>query len=795
MARFPLHKDPQAHWEMQKYDNPIPSRQYILRALEALKGPTSDLDLAKAFGIYKQAERLEAFQHRLMAMQRDGQLIQNRRGDFGLVSKMHLLQGTVIGHKEGFGFLAPDDGSGDIFLSFRQMQIVFDGDRVLARVKHEDRKGRRNAVIVEVLERNTKQLVGRYYYESGVGFVVPDNKRITHNIIVAPQNAQGAQTGQCVLAEITLPPDFKRQAHGKILEILGDIRTSGIETDMAIRTFDIPFEWPQAVTQEVSSLGPEVLAQDKVGRVDLTALPLVTIDGEDAQDFDDAVYCERKPSGGFRLLVAIADVSHYVLTDSNLDQEAHKRGNSVYFPNRVIPMLPEVLSNGLCSLKPQVDRLCMVCELHISTKGKVARYRFFEGLMCSQARLTYTQVHAYLSRRDFQYSSTLSPALELEPVRESLSNLYELFQKLRQTRQERGSIDFDTKETKILFNNEGKIDNIVATSRNDAHRLIEECMLLANTAAAKLLQKMELPVLYRIHEQPKEEKITLLNQFLASLGLQLPKRKHLQAKDFQAVLRKSAGRPDERLIQTVLLRSMQQAQYSADPMGHFGLAYPIYAHFTSPIRRYPDLMVHRALRYLIRSRLETPHVQRVPGVKRVPKKQWLQLSAKKMHTLGEHCSATERRADEATRDAYGWLKCEYMQDRVGEIYKGLVSGVVPFGLFVELKDIFVEGLVHVSALPSDYYTHDEVHHRLVGQRSGRYHGLGDEICVRLAKVDLDDRKIDFELLDNYSHDKRGLGSKRAKKDKGVPKGRGKVNMRRERAASSKKRKKSKKKSN
>ncbi|MEJ2680213.1 MAG: ribonuclease R [Gammaproteobacteria bacterium] len=775
MAKFPLHKDPDAQWEAQRYEKPIPSRQYIKNVLEALGEPLSELELAQAFGIHKDLQQFESFQHRLRAMQRDGQLIQNRQGDLGLVAKMHLIQGVVLGHRDGYGFVRPDNGEADLYLSYRQMRAVFDGDRVLVREAGQDRRGRRMGSIVEVLERPTATLMGRYYVESGVGFVIPDNRRITHQVLIAPNNVNDAVPGQFVRVDILAPPHVNHQPVGKIVEILGDSQTAGIETDVALHTFGIPHEWPDAVLAESEAILPEVQEADATYRVDLRALPFVTIDGEDARDFDDAVYAEPTENGGFRLLVAIADVSHYVQRGSALDEEARLRGTSVYFPNRVVPMLPERLSNGLCSLKPHVDRLCMVCELRVSATGKVTRYQFFEGIMRSQARLTYSSVHQYLQTNATAWQSDLDAALEPEAVRNNVLALNALFALLLKERTKRGAIDFETTETRVVYDDGGRIDRIVARTRNDAHRLIEECMLLANVAAAKLLQKLEIPALYRIHEQPSEEKLDMLNQFLASLGLQFPKRKHLQPQDFQKIVERVQGRPDFSLIQTVLLRAMMQARYGSETQGHFGLAFPHYTHFTSPIRRYPDLVVHRAIRYVIRSRIETTLVKRVPKAKRLSKTAWLETSARQLTALGEQCSRAERRADEATRDAMDWLKCEYMQAHVGNVYEGVISAVTPFGFFVELKDIYVEGLVHVSTLNRDYYTHDAVHHRLIGGRTCQAHCLADAVTVRVSRVELDERKIDFELIDNaglLDREARGIRfSAPARPDRGERKSR------------------------
>lgn len=766
MVQWPLSEDPQAQWEAHKYDNPIPSRQYILQVLEQWDGPAMAHELAQAFGILENPESLEGFERRLAAMRRDGQLVQTRTGAYGLVAKMHLIQGTVQGHREGFGFLIPDDGGDDFYLSSRQMRIVFDGDRVLARETYYDKRGRRNASIVEVIERKTTQVVGQFYLEGDIGFVVPENKRIPHQIVVTQTNALGARHGQFVVADIIVPPDFRHQPQGRIVKVLGEPMASGMETDVAIHTHGIPCQWPEAVEKALSAYSSQVAEADKTLRVDLRQQAFVTIDGEDAKDFDDAVFCEPTSSGGWNLYVAIADVSHYVRRGEALDEEARVRGTSVYFPSRVIPMLPELLSNGLCSLNPAQDRLCLVCEVRIGPSGRVSRYRFMEAVIHSHARLTYTRVARFLSdQSDLDFTQ--------EPVKNSLHALFELYQVLRKNRRARGAIDFETVETKIKFNSKGKIESIDPVERNEAHKIIEECMLLANVCAAKLLRTYELPALYRVHAEPKQEKLDQVNDFLASFGLQLPTRKKLVAKDYQKVLDQVRDRPDAHLVQTVLLRSMMQARYTEESAGHFGLAYPAYTHFTSPIRRYPDLVVHRAIRYLIRSTIECPQVLRVKGVKRLKKQDWLEISPDQLHELGEQCSYTERRADDATRDAVEWLKCEYMLDKVGQEYEGVISGVVPFGLFVELTDVYVEGLVHVTSLTRDYYTLDVARHCLVGERTRTEYALGETLRVRVASVNLEDRKIDFDLVDDFAL--QPVQKKKAKKSKNYKKRSGRKN--------------------
>ncbi len=736
-------RDPHAEREARKYDNPIVSRETIMAYLEELGSPITHEEACSHFGLHGEAD-IEALRRRLIAMTRDGQLVCNRRGAYGMAQRMDLVRGRVSGHRDGFGFLIPDGGGDDYYLSSQQMKLVFDGDMVLIRAATRTFRDKKEAVIVEVLSRNTEELVGRFYQEGGVAYVVPDNHRITQDIRIPEHAILGARPGQYVNVRITRQPGFNIGPVGEITEILGDHMAPGMEIDIALRSYGIPFQWPEDVEDEAAALRLTLAEQDRLGRVDVTGLPLVTIDGEDARDFDDAVYCERKKSGGWRLYVAIADVSHYVKPGSALDREAARRGNSVYFPNRVVPMLPEVLSNGLCSLNPRVERLCMVCEMTISEQGKLTGYTFYEGLMKSRARLTYTEVGAFLDEPEsaagqsflLHHGELAGPVLEL----------FRLYQTLRDAREARGAIDFDTVETRVVFDAQRKIEKIVPVTRNDAHRLIEECMLCANVATARFLEKQKIPTLYRVHEGPSTEKLEKLRAFLGELGLELSGGIKPKTADYQRLAEKIRERPDQATLQIVMLRSLSQAVYQPENKGHFGLGYEAYTHFTSPIRRYPDLLVHRAIRSFIRGDTPCRQVRRVEGAPPLPAAERYHLQVADLLVIGEQASHTERRADEATRDVMAWLKCEYLQDRVGEVFAGRITAVTAFGLFVELGDLYVEGLVHVSSLRSDYYHFDAVKHRLIGERSGETYRLGDEVQVQVARVNLDDRKIDLEIV-------------------------------------------------
>lgn len=736
--KIPL--DPFAAREAEKYQNPVPSREYILEILDNAEHPVTHEQMCVMLNIVDE-ERVEALRRRLIAMARDGQLISNRRDAYVRSDKIDMVRGVVQGHRDGYGFVIRADGGDDIYLHNRQMRKVFDGDEVLIRLSGEQYRGKEEGAIIEVLSRNTSQLAGRFFNENGLQFVRPENSRITQDIMVPFGSYGGAKHGQIVVVEITLQPDKNRLPAGRVIQVLGDHMAPGMEIELAIQAHSIPNFWPDDVKKEAAELPVDVAAQDKKHRVDLRDLPLITIDGEDARDFDDAVYCEKR-RGGWRLYVAIADVSHYVAVESALDKEAIARGNSVYFPDFVVPMLPEALSNGLCSLNPNVDRLCMVCEMNISPAGRITAYEFYEAVMHSHARLTYTKVDKLLRGEDAEADQLRT---EYSRVMPGIERLQKLFECLRDARDIRGAIDFETVETRIMFNEDRKIERIIPIKRNDAHKLIEECMLCANVCAANFLEKHQLVGLYRVHEGPSEQKLANLRQFLAELGFGLGGGDRPSSSDYQQVMQMIQGRTDAHLIQTVMLRSMRQAMYQVENHGHFGLGYDAYTHFTSPIRRYPDLLVHRAIRSIIRSDKTSTHVRRVDTAKAIPQRKIYPYSISDMLMFGEQCSRTERRADEATRDVISWLKCEFLRDQVGGIYEGHVSSVTSFGLFVELNDLYVEGLVHITSLPHDYYRFEPAMHRLVGERTRKVFGLGDDLLVKVVGVDLDNRKIDFEL--------------------------------------------------
>jgi ribonuclease R len=758
MAKKGKIADPHAAREAERYENPIPSREVILELLGDADKPLDHAEIATNLQL-AEPEQIDALQKRLRAMERDGQLMVNRRNAYGLVDKMNLLHCRVQGHRDGYGFAMPLAEGDDIYLSARQMHFVFDGDEVLVQVTGEDRRGRLEGRVVQVLERKHKTVVGRYQEESGIGFVIPDNGRLTQQILIPPKEKGEALSGQIVSAEITDYPTRKLGAKGRIAEVLGDHLDPGMEIDVAIRSHGIPWEWPEEVLEEAARLEAEPLEDDKKHRVDLRKLPFVTIDGEDARDFDDAVYCEAQDNGAWRLWVAIADVSHYVAPGSALDQEAALRGNSVYFPARVVPMLPEALSNGLCSLKPAVDRLAMVCEMQLSANGVLTKYRFYEAVIHSHARLTYTQVGEVLEQGKH-------PDVDKHRVPD-LKRLHSLYHVLRAARDKRGAIDFETVETRIIFDEQRKIESIVPVVRNDAHKLIEECMLCANVATARFYDANKLPMLFRVHEGPGEEKLEGLRKFLGELGLDLGGGAKPTPVHYQHLLQQIVDREDAHVIQTMLLRSLSQAVYQPENKGHFGLHYEAYAHFTSPIRRYPDLLVHRGIRHLIRRSGGGKGVFRVEGAEPIPTKKIFPYDIASMVMHGEHCSMSERRADEATREVNAWLKCEYLQDHVGDEFNGVISAVTSFGLFVELQDLYIEGLVHVTALPGDYYNFDKARQRLVGERSGRKFQLGGSVRVQVARVDLDDRKIDLELIDSKDAQKpKGKGADKGKPSKG-----------------------------
>jgi ribonuclease R len=741
--------DPFAERESQNYDNPIPSREFILEFLQAANVPMNRNDLFEALGLSGE-DHYEGLRRRLRAMERDGQLVFTRRQCYALPDKLEMIKGHVIGHKDGHGWVRPEGSVGkdnDVLLPHHQMRTILHGDFVLVQPSGTDKRGRKEGRLVRVLEERKAQIVGRFFLEHGYAYVVADDSRISQDILIPNEHKSSARMGNVVVIEITDRGSRSRGMTGRVVEVLGESMAPGMETQIAIRTHQIPNEWPEDVEQQVKNFGEHVPEDAKKDRIDLRELPLVTIDGEDARDFDDAVYCEKKPSGGWRLWVAIADVSYYVRTDSALDKEAINRGNSVYFPSQVVPMLPEVLSNGLCSLNPQVDRLCMVCEMTISESGKLSGYKHYEAVMNSHARLTYNKVGAILDG-DQELRERYQAVV---PHLEQLHNMYGV---LKKARAQRGAIEFESVETKFIFNAERKIDRIEPVIRNDAHKIIEECMILANIASASLVEKAKEAALYRIHESPGEERLTGFRDFLGELGLNLSGGLEPSPTDYADIMRQISDRPDKELIQTMLLRSMKQAVYNADNCGHFGLALKRYAHFTSPIRRYPDLLLHRAIKYLI-AKAEGRNQDR-----------WTptggyHYSFDDMDFYGEQCSMTERRADDATREVSDWLKCEYMQDHVGEELDGVIANVTGFGFFVRLTELHIDGLVHISTLANDYYQFDAMGQRLIGESFGNIYRLGDAVKVKVLSVNLDDRQIDFELVET-SRKLRGKG-KTAKK--------------------------------
>jgi ribonuclease R len=677
--------------------------------------PLEESDLARELDIRKR-ER-EAFNRRIAAMERDGQIMRNRRGDLCVVDKLDLIKGRVLGHKDGFGFMVRDDGGQDLFLGSGEMQKVLHGDRVMARIAGTDRRGRPEGKIVEVLEHGQTRFVGRLHVEHGVTFVAAEDKRISQDFVIPAGESGKAKPGQVVTVEIISQPGRHAQPMARVVEVLGNYADPGMEIEIALRKHALPWQFPKEAETLAVKLPKTVRSADHKGRVDLRDMPLVTIDGETARDFDDAVFCELA-RGGFRLVVAIADVSHYVKPGDALDLEARNRGNSVYFPRRVIPMLPEALSNGLCSINPDVERLAMVCDMQIDSHGHVKGYQFYPAVMRSHARFTYTEVAAILE------DTRGTAARRRKALVPQLEALYKLYQQLAHARSKRGAIDFETIETQMIFDDRGKIENIVPVIRNDAHRLIEECMLAANVCTSDFLRERGHPMLYRVHEGPTPEKLVALRDFLKGFGLQLGGGDTPHASDYAKLLSKVKGRPDEQLLQTVMLRSLKQAVYTPKNAGHFGLAYESYTHFTSPIRRYPDLLVHRAIKAVLAGGSYEPG-------------NWQEL--------GAQCSMTERRADDATRDVTAWLKCYYMRDRVGETFMGSIAGVAAFGAFVALDDVYVEGLVHISDLGKDYFQYDAGKHQLLGERTGQRYRIGDRLRVKIARVDLDGARIDFVL--------------------------------------------------
>ncbi|WP_082391829.1 ribonuclease R [Neisseria sp. 83E34] len=708
-------KDPYLDREKQRYEHPLPSREWVIDLLEQEGVPLKIAALAEKLSIT--ADEYEFFERRIKAMARDGQVLINRRGAVCVADKLALVKCRIEAHKDGFGFAVPlvDNKQGDFVLYEKQMRGLMHGDIVMVRPGGVDRRGRREGQVLEILERANKDVVGRFYLDRGVGVLVPADKRLSQPILLEPESvaALKPESGQVVMVAIESYPEGPHPAVGALTEILGDYADSGMEIEIAVRKHHLPHQFSDACLKAAEKISSTVSQKDMKGRVDLRDLPLVTIDGETARDFDDAVYAEKQ-GRNYRLIVAIADVSHYVKPADDLDKDAYQRGTSVYFPRRVIPMLPEKLSNGICSLNPDVDRLCMVCDMHISYLGNVKEYKFYPAVMRSHARLTYTQVWQWLE------------SSESNPHKKELDTLYKLFGILQKKRQQRGAMEFENIETQMLFDDNGKIERIVPVVRNDAHKLIEECMLAANVCAADFLLKNKHGALFRNHLGPTPEKLTALREQLSLLGLSLGGGDKPAPKDYAKLAEQISDRPDQELLQVMMLRSMQQAMYEHSNEGHFGLAYDHYAHFTSPIRRYPDLTVHRAIKAVLQGEMYKPH------------EPW--------QAMGVHTSFTERRADDASRDVENWLKTYYMRDKVGEVFEGRISGMANFGVFVTLDDIHIEGLIHISDLGEDYFNYRPEIMAIEGERSGVRFSMGDRVTVKVARADLDNSRIDLTLI-------------------------------------------------
>ena len=712
--------DPHFHRESQKYDNPILSREGLLQFLRDADGPLPLEELAKALKL-EAPERLDALQRRLQAMVRDGQVLLNRRGGYAPAAALDLLAGTVTAHPDGFGFVKFETGGDDGFLNPSELRKCFHGDRVLVSVINIDHKGRRNVAIAEVLERRHTRVTGRFNIRAGIAAVVPDDKRLQHEVLIGPDDRSGAKDGQLVVAEITSPLDSGRPPIGKVLVVLGDRLTATKVVEMAIHGHNLPHEFPEPLLREANAIPVDVTAAETAARVDIRHLPLVTIDGEDAKDFDDAVYCESNPAG-FRLVVAIADVSHYVRPGAALDDEAMLRGTSVYFPGFVVPMLPENLSNGICSLKPKVDRLCFVCDMQVGFDGLVSESRFYEAVMHSHARLTYNQVWKIIGEDDVETKAILNGLLP------AISRLHQLYDILSKARTRRGAIEFESSEVHFELNPQGEVIQGGLLARNDAHKLIEECMIAANVEAGKAVLANHAHAPFRVHDLPPESKYADLLEYLKEFALSMPSYAKVQPKDFTNLLKKVRLRPDAALLETVLLRSQSLAVYSTDNKGHFGLALEAYSHFTSPIRRYPDLLLHRALKKALLPSSDGG----------------FSYSAQEMDKLCLQCSALERRADEAEREVDERYRSAWMEQHVGSQFDGVISGVTSFGLFVELTDSKVNGLVHVTQLPHDYWHFDPMRKTLTGERKRMSFRLGDPIRVLVLKASVEDKRIDFK---------------------------------------------------
>lgn len=752
-------KDPDTQTEEDKYSHPAPGRTFILNYLQQQDKFLSYEQLCEEFAL-DHPEQLEGLRRRLIAMCKEGQLVQNRHSTFCLPDKAETISGSVYRNYNGSGLLITDDEGENFFLTPKQMNLLFDGDKIVVKEAGVDSKKHYLCQVIKVIKRNITEITGIYQEESGQPFVSPYNHRLGNKIKIISGKLH-PEIDQYVAVKIKEYPDSNQPATGIITEILGFANETEAELNAALRSYNIPFQWSKEIVAFAKKIPPIVAEEDKKNRTDLRHLPFVTIDDESAKDFDDAVYAETKDSGGWKLYVAIADVSHYVTPRDPLDQEAQKRGNSVYFPNKVIPMLPEKLSNGLCSLKPNEDRLAMICEMKISSSGRLSRYVFYEGVIRSHARLTYTQVATMLDQ--LKNKAAHKWRKQFCALLPHLNTLYDLYKTLKSVREQRGAIDFDTVETQIIFDEKHKIKAIVPILRNDAHRLIEECMLCANQAAAKFLDRHKLISLFRVHQGPTDQKLTALYTFLKEFGLHFFGKTKPTPADYQKLLAHVQKRSDASVVQTMLLRSLSQAVYHPDNTGHFGLAYKAYAHFTSPIRRYPDLLVHRAIRYIIRSEIPSKLVYRMPHAELLKKNDIYPYDQKMMLTLASECSMTERRADEASRDVITSLKCQYIQQHLGEVYAGTIVSVTGFGLFVELNDLYVSGLVHISCLPKDYYHFDHARQKLIGERSRRLFSLGDILRIKVVNVNVKEKNIDFQLEETPSPKKKKGKPSRKKK--------------------------------
>ena len=744
-----MKKDPFAKREAAKYERPIPSREYILETMAEIDAPVSLKWLIARLSV-KGAEQQEALQKRLRAMVRDGQLVSQRQHVYAIADRMEVVNGKITAHPDGFGFVKVPDREDDIYLSFRQMRAVFHGDVVQVRIRGRNHRGREEGEIMEVVERNTPAVIGRLVSQNHLTLLEPMTNRITQEIIV--RNAAPSDDGQIAVVQIDEQPTLHTPAFGQVVERLGERLTPKIEVEVVLRNHDIPSTFPDEVLEEASDLPAEVRPADKRGRTSLQDVPFVTIDGEDARDFDDAVYCEPRSGGGWHLMVAIADVSHYVREGGALDGEAIRRGTSVYFPDFVVPMLPETISNGLCSLRPDVDRLVLVCDMTISARGRVGSFRFYEGVIHSHARLTYGEVGRYLETRSAE-------DMTQAPVRDNLDALHDLYKVLLRGRKERGALEIESNEVAFTIE-EGRITGVHKRERNDAHRLIEECMLCANVCAARFTRIAKKPGLYRVHEAPDEDKANALGEMLAAFGIRATFQSPVQPADFEAVLAQLRGRQNARILQLSVLRSLNQAVYQPANEGHFGLNYTEYAHFTSPIRRLPDLLTHRLIKSVIHS--ADPGKNAV-GHPRPAKRHKYPYDMDAVLQLGEQSSMTERRAEAAGYDLLEWMKCQYIAEHEGDILGGVVSAVTRFGMFVEIDEVFVEGLVHVSNLPGEYYHFDQASQTLVGDRSGVTFGLGDLVTVQVARVDPEERKVDLELISHQPMKRRVAGKNRKKK--------------------------------